>query len=69
MSIGADLKGIYDGQKHEQDFVRIRNFLPTLSVITSKQRPYKLTIVGSNGKEYPFLLKGELSGGAFKSVF
>lgn len=30
----------------------------SLQVITSKQRPRKLQIIGSNGKEYMFLLKG-----------
>lgn len=30
----------------------------SLQVITSKQRPRKLCIVGSNGKAYMFLLKG-----------
>ncbi|KXS11006.1 FAT-domain-containing protein [Gonapodya prolifera JEL478] len=38
--------------------VRIASFSPTLSVITSKQRPRKLTMKGSDGKEYQFLLKG-----------
>ncbi|KAJ3106200.1 phosphatidylinositol kinase- protein kinase tor1 [Phlyctochytrium planicorne] len=38
--------------------IRITSFFPTLSVITSKQRPRRLTIRGSNGTEYQFLLKG-----------
>ncbi|CAI9770001.1 unnamed protein product [Fraxinus pennsylvanica] len=38
--------------------VKIASFAPQLSVITSKQRPRKLTILGSDGKEYTFLLKG-----------
>ncbi|KAI3638087.1 hypothetical protein MIR68_003698 [Amoeboaphelidium protococcarum] len=38
--------------------VRIKSFAPSLSVITSKQRPRKLTIVGSDGKQYQYLLKG-----------
>ena len=38
--------------------VRIANFVPTLTVITSKQRPRKLTIKGSDGREYQYLLKG-----------
>jgi len=38
----------------------IANFVPTVNVITSKQRPRKLTIKGSDGKEYRFLLKGLL---------
>ena len=36
----------------------IAAFAPTLTVITSKQRPRKLTIHGSDGAEYVFLLKG-----------
>lgn len=31
---------------------------PQLNIITSKQRPRKLTIKGSNGRNYMFLLKG-----------
>ena len=35
----------------------IASFAPQLHVITSKQRPRKLTIHGSDGAEYMFLLK------------
>ena len=38
--------------------VTIAAFAPTLTVITSKQRPRKLTIHGSDGADYVFLLKG-----------
>jgi len=38
--------------------VKIRSFALSLSVITSKQRPRKLSVFGSDGKEYTFLLKG-----------
>ncbi|KAK2968912.1 hypothetical protein RJ640_018604 [Escallonia rubra] len=38
--------------------VTIASFSPQLIVITSKQRPRKLTILGSDGEEYAFLLKG-----------
>ncbi|XP_078434846.1 target of rapamycin [Wolffia australiana] len=38
--------------------VTIASFAPQLVVITSKQRPRKLTIHGSDGEEYAFLLKG-----------
>ena len=38
--------------------VTIESFSPQLQVITSKQRPRKLSIVGSDGQEYSFLLKG-----------
>lgn len=38
--------------------VTIVGFAPQLTVITSKQRPRKLTIHGSNGEDHAFLLKG-----------
>ncbi|KAL7268146.1 phosphatidylinositol kinase-related protein kinase tor1 [Rhizina undulata] len=38
--------------------VRIMSFEPTLSVISSKQRPRKLTIKGSDGNPCQYLLKG-----------
>ncbi|VFQ96023.1 unnamed protein product [Cuscuta campestris] len=38
--------------------VTILSFAPQLVVITSKQRPRKLTIHGSDGEDYAFLLKG-----------
>ncbi|GAA5848144.1 hypothetical protein JCM3766R1_000463 [Sporobolomyces carnicolor] len=38
--------------------IRIASFGPTLEVFTSKQRPRKLRIQGSDGVEYNFLLKG-----------
>lgn len=41
--------------------IRIASFGPTLEVFTSKQRPRKLRIQGSDGVEYNFLLKGELA--------
>ncbi|KAK3991574.1 target of rapamycin [Cladorrhinum sp. PSN332] len=40
------------------DIVRIMSFDGTFSVISSKQRPRKLDIMGSDGKTYTFLLKG-----------
>ncbi|KAG2232165.1 hypothetical protein INT48_006039 [Thamnidium elegans] len=41
-----------------EPIVRIARFNPSLSVIASKQRPRKLTIVGSDSKDYMYLLKG-----------
>jgi FKBP12-rapamycin complex-associated protein len=41
-----------------QPTIRIMSFEPTLDVITSKQRPRKITFIGSDGKAYAFLLKG-----------
>lgn len=38
--------------------VTIASFSPQLVVITSKQRPRKLTMHGSDGEDYAFLLKG-----------
>ena len=38
--------------------VTISSFAPQLNVITSKQRPRKLTIHGGDGSDYVFLLKG-----------
>ncbi|XP_010936698.1 serine/threonine-protein kinase TOR isoform X1 [Elaeis guineensis] len=38
--------------------VTIASFAPQLVVITSKQRPRKLTIHGSDGEDHAFLLKG-----------
>lgn len=38
--------------------VTIASFARQLVVITSKQRPRKLTILGSDGDDYAFLLKG-----------
>ncbi|ABO93925.1 predicted protein [Ostreococcus lucimarinus CCE9901] len=37
---------------------QIRAFAPTMHVITSKQRPRRLQIHGSDGKDYGYLLKG-----------
>ncbi|KAM1457734.1 hypothetical protein ACFX13_035729 [Malus domestica] len=42
----------------ESPVVTIASFARQLVVITSKQRPRKLTIRGSDGKDYAFLLKG-----------
>jgi FKBP12-rapamycin complex-associated protein len=41
-----------------QPVIRIQNCSESLNVITSKQRPRKLSIQGSNGNEFTFLLKG-----------
>jgi FKBP12-rapamycin complex-associated protein len=41
-----------------QPLVKISSFLPTVDIFTSKQRPRKLNLIGSDGREYQFLLKG-----------
>jgi FKBP12-rapamycin complex-associated protein len=38
--------------------ITIMNFAPKLSIIVSKQRPRRLYLKGSDGKEYQYLLKG-----------
>ncbi|KAA8491164.1 Target of rapamycin [Porphyridium purpureum] len=42
----------------ENKLVTIARFAPTLTVISSKQRPRRLVMYGSDGLEYAFLLKG-----------
>ncbi|KAG5519205.1 hypothetical protein PMAC_002293 [Pneumocystis sp. 'macacae'] len=42
----------------KKPIVRIISFSPTFTVITSKQRPRRLTIRGSDGKDYQYALKG-----------
>lgn len=38
--------------------VGIKQFIPTISIIKSKQRPRKLRMIGENGRTFIFLLKG-----------
>lgn len=42
----------------EREVVAIRSFAPAIQVMNSKQRPRKLAVLGSDGVEYIFLLKG-----------
>lgn len=49
------LPGTYEAGK---PIVRIVRFNPTISVISSKQRPRKVICKGSDGKDYQYLLKG-----------
>ncbi|KAJ3083065.1 phosphatidylinositol kinase- protein kinase tor1 [Rhizoclosmatium hyalinum] len=44
--------------KSGEPVVRIESFFPILTVITSKQRPRRLSIKGNNGVEFQYLLKG-----------
>lgn len=44
--------------KSGEPIVKIQSFVPTLSVMTSKQRPRRLTVKGSDGRDYQYLLKG-----------
>eukprot|EP01060_Flectonema_neradi_P016029 TRINITY_DN2262_c0_g1_i4.p1 TRINITY_DN2262_c0_g1~~TRINITY_DN2262_c0_g1_i4.p1 ORF type:complete len:1570 (+),score=316.21 TRINITY_DN2262_c0_g1_i4:4060-8769(+) len=55
----SDFEVAVPGQyKAGQEPVRISRFDPVMEVIPSKQRPRKLIIVGSDGLDYKFLLKG-----------
>ncbi|KAF9582493.1 phosphatidylinositol kinase- protein kinase tor1, partial [Lunasporangiospora selenospora] len=45
--------------KSGEPIVRISSFFPTLTVLKTKQRPRRLTIRGSDGRIYEFLLKGQ----------
>ena len=38
--------------------IQISSLVPTLKAMSSKQRPKKLSMLGSNGQEFTFLLKG-----------
>ncbi|KAK9379012.1 armadillo-type protein [Kockiozyma suomiensis] len=49
------MPGTYESGK---PIIRIMHFDPTFTVITSKQRPRKLSIRGSDGVDYQYLLKG-----------
>ncbi|PHJ24453.1 target of rapamycin [Cystoisospora suis] len=42
-----------------RDYPLIQSFQTEVLVLTSKQRPRKMGIVGSDGREWPFLLKGQ----------
>lgn len=50
--------GVPGSYRVDGSYVKIESFLPSVQVITSKQRPRKITLRGSDGKNYVFLLKG-----------
>ena len=54
-SLSLQVPGSY---RVDGSYVRIEKFIPKVQVITSKQRPRKITLRGSDGKDYVFLLKG-----------
>ncbi|GJQ08825.1 hypothetical protein GpartN1_g616.t1 [Galdieria partita] len=45
-------------ESNQVSIVRIAGFSPTVQVINSKQRPRRLVVYGSDGREHTFLLKG-----------
>ena len=48
--------GTYESGK---PIIRIQSFTTKLTVIPSKQRPRKLALKGSDGRDYAYLLKGK----------
>lgn len=50
--------GVPGSYRVDGSYVKIDKFVPSVQVITSKQRPRKITLRGSDGKDYVFLLKG-----------
>jgi serine/threonine-protein kinase mTOR len=50
--------GVPGSYRVDGSFVRIEKFIPSVQVITSKQRPRKITLRGGDGKDYIYLLKG-----------
>jgi FKBP12-rapamycin complex-associated protein len=50
--------GVPGSYRVDGSYVKIERFIHSVQVITSKQRPRKITLRGSDGKDYVFLLKG-----------
>ena len=50
--------GVPGSYRVDGSYVKIEKFIPSVQVITSKQRPRKITLRGSDGQDYVFLLKG-----------
>ncbi|KAK9470032.1 armadillo-type protein [Dipodascopsis tothii] len=50
--------GTYTSGATEKGIIRIMSFEHTFTVIQSKQRPRRLTIKGSDGTDYQYVLKG-----------
>ena len=55
-----EMPGIHQGGINgiENSIIKISSFNRHLTVLNSKQHPRKIVLYGSDGKEYPFLLKG-----------
>ncbi|KAF9387898.1 phosphatidylinositol kinase- protein kinase tor1 [Podila verticillata] len=63
--VSPQLQGVRDLElaipgtyKSGEPIVKIQSFYQTLTVLTSKQKPRRLVIKGSDGRDYEFLLKG-----------
>ena len=50
--------GVPGSYRVDGSYVKIHKFVPKVQVITSKQRPRKITMRGSDGLDYVYLLKG-----------
>ena len=55
-----EIPGIYQNRVNveEGSVVKISSFSKNIQILNSKQHPRKIVIIGSDNKEYPFLLKG-----------
>ena len=50
--------GVPGSYRVDGSYVKIHQFIADVQVITSKQRPRKITVRGQDGRDYVFLLKG-----------
>jgi len=50
--------GVPGSYRVDGSYTKIEKFVTNINVITSKQRPRKITLRGSDGQDYMFLLKG-----------
>ncbi|KAI8930349.1 hypothetical protein BC831DRAFT_508515 [Entophlyctis helioformis] len=57
LAIPGQFEGVR-GPVNPADIVRISSFHPTVLVMESMRRPKRLTMIGTDEKEYPFLVKG-----------
>lgn len=54
-NLHAAIPGIY---RSDKPVIKIQRFEKSLKVFPTKQHPRRLSMIGDNGKEYQFLLKG-----------
>ncbi|VEN60084.1 unnamed protein product [Callosobruchus maculatus] len=59
LNVELEIPGQYDGQSKPlpQYHVKISGFSPEVTVMSSNKKPIKITILGMDTKEYPFLIK------------
>ncbi|XP_008199943.2 DNA-dependent protein kinase catalytic subunit [Tribolium castaneum] len=58
-NLELEIPGQYDGERIPlvQHHVKISGFCPNVSIMSSLRKPIKITILGNDTKEYPFLVK------------